>query len=683
MCGIAGYWKLNDRRESGGDDGDALLRRMTDTLRRRGPDDEGYWSDVRAGIFIGHRRLSIIDLSQAGHQPMLSDCGRWVLAYNGEIYNHLQLRAQLGERHWRGSSDTETLLAAISAWGFQGALERSVGMFAIALWDRHAETMSLARDRFGEKPLYVGWAGDRLLWGSDLDALRACPQFPREIDHEALYDMIRAGYVAAPRSIHVAAGKLLPGTFVTLTRAQLQALSRSGDFLAGARKHYWQLGDVIAAQKDAPARSDAAVLEELDHRLQEAIAGQRLAADVPLGAFLSGGVDSSLITALMQKQSDRPVQTFTIGFEDSRYDESPYAAEVARHLGTEHHAMTFSEADLLACVNDMPVAWSEPFADSSQLPTLLLAGVARSRVTVALSGDGGDELFGGYNRYLWGERIWRNARRMPNAMRRPFGGLLVKAGQHAGRSKSGKQNLFSRMSGVPQFADKLDKLGLALRAATPLEFYRELTAYWPAGEVPVLHAQDAMPHWHPLLQQRTLAEQMMARDAVDYLPDDIMVKVDRAAMYHSLESRAPFLDHRLAEFAWSLPLKQRIRDGQGKWALRQLLYKHVPREMIERPKQGFSAPLDRWLRGPLRAWTCDLLDPALLRREGHFDADAVSRALQEHLNGVRNHHLRLWPVLMFQAWSRRTDTSNLASVMNQEYDARLVDAATVASGTAQ
>jgi asparagine synthase (glutamine-hydrolysing) len=650
MCGIAGYWKLSD---IGGAPDEGLLRRMTDTLRRRGPDDEGYFVDERAGIHIGHRRLAIIDLSQAGHQPMLSACGRWVLAYNGEIYNHLDLRAQLGGRQWRGGSDTETLLAAVSAWGLQGALERSVGQFAIALWDRHAETLSLARDRFGEKPLYVGWAGDCLLWASDLDAFRASQQFSCKIDHEALYDMIRAGYVRAPRSIHRAANKLLPGTLVTLKRTQAVALSRRGDFLAEARRHYWRLGDVIAAQHDVPVRPDATVLEELDRRLQEAIAGQRLAADVPLGAFLSGGVDSSLITALMQTQSDRPVQTFTIGFEDRRYDESPYAAEVARHLGTEHHVMSFSEADLLACVNEMPVAWSEPFADSSQLPTLLLAGVARKRVTVALSGDGGDELFGGYNRYLWGERIWQNAQRMPNAMRRPFGGLLVKAGQHAGRSKSGKQNLLARMSGVPQFADKLDKLGLALRASTPQEFYGELTALWPAGEVPVLDARECAPHWHPLLKHRTLSEQMMAHDTVDYLPDDILVKVDRATMYHSLESRAPFLDHRLAEFAWSLPLNQRIRDGQGKWALRQLLYRHVPREMIERPKQGFAAPLDRWLRGPLRAWASDLLDPVLLRREGYFDADAVACALREHVDGVRNHHLRLWPVLMFQAWSRR------------------------------
>lgn len=635
MCGLTGF--LCPRSAVDGHAG--LAQAMADRLRHRGPDDEGVWVHPDAGFAVAHRRLAILDLSSAGHQPMLSASGRWVLAYNGEVYNHLVLRHQLQSEgvapDWRGHSDTETLLACIEAWGIERTLRASVGMFAIALWDRTERSLYLARDRIGEKPLYYGWQGDTFLFGSELKALRAHPAFNASVDRGALALLLRHNYVPGPYSIYTGIHKLPPGTLLRVETAQRDAQPVA----------WWSLGEVAERGTNHPfGGNDADAVDTLEHLLGNAIRGQML-SDVPLGALLSGGIDSSLVTALMQANSQRPVRTFTIGFDDKEYDEAGHAQAIAAHLGTAHTELRLSANDALDVIPRLPGMYDEPFADSSQLPTHLVMQLARQHVTVALSGDAGDEFFGGYNRYTLGPALWRKIKHIPPALR-------AQTARLATRLPSG---LMATL-GIAQSRDKLEKLcrllsGNVIHGLDDL--YAGLVTEWPdaagmviGGSIPP-NLVDQRERWPRLSEP---VPRMMVLDGLTYLPDDILVKVDRASMAVSLETRAPFLDRDVIEFAWSLPMSMKLRDGKGKWILRQLLDRHVPRALIERPKMGFGIPLDAWLRGPLRDWAETLLSEDRLRDEGYFEPRPVRDAWQRHQRHEGNFGYRLWSVLMFQAW---------------------------------
>ena len=649
MCGIAGLW-------SHGDDVARQARAMADALRHRGPDDAGVWSDDDAGIALSHRRLSIIDLSSAGHQPMLSPGGRWVLSYNGEIYNHLALRRELegaGAVAWHGSSDTETLVVGIELWGLEATLQRAVGMFALALWDRETRTMSLARDRMGEKPLFYGWSAGRIAFGSELKALYALTGFERRVDGNALEAYLRHNYVPAPQSILHGVYKVEPGVVVRLDEAALQtrptvAPSADGAATAGVEcRRYWSLTAVVSAPQAAMTAKEA--VERLGACVETAVRDQ-LMADVPVGAFLSGGVDSSAVVALMTKVAPRRVRTFTIGFAESGMDEAPYAKAVAAHLGTEHHELYVTADHALALVPDLPRIYDEPFADSSQIPTTLLSRFTRDSVTVALSGDAGDELFCGYNRYLVSRRLWERAATIPPPLRRGIGRAL-------GAIPPGTADAIGRLPLLPKISmlgSKLHKLGRMLQ--TPLDvdaIYRAASQEWPDG-LPVLGGAASSARVLPTLAA-TPEEAMMHWDASAYLPDDILVKVDRASMAASLETRVPFLDHRVVEQAWRTPLEYKKRDGQGKWMLRQILYAHVPRALIERPKAGFAVPIGSWLRGPLRKWADSFLSDAALARQSMLDGDAIARRWRQHLAGTHDWTASLWGILMFRAWATEWD----------------------------
>lgn len=640
MCGIAGLIEFDSREQL-----EARARAMADTLVHRGPDDAGVWEDPDAGVALAHRRLSILDLTPAGHQPMVSACGRYVIAFNGEIYNHLDLRRMLDDSGrgpaWRGHSDTETLLATFAAWGVEGTLKKCVGMFAIALWDRRDHKLTLARDRLGEKPLYYGRHNGVFLFGSELKALRAHPAFRGEIDRHALALFMRLAYVPSPWSIYRGIFKLPPGNYLEVGK----------DGVAGSPRAYWSAESICATgQKEPFIGSDAEAVSELERLLMQSISGQML-ADVPIGAFLSGGVDSSTIVALMQTQSARPVKTFTIGFNEAGYDEATHARAVARHLGTEHTELYVTAGEALDIIPRLPVIYDEPFGDSSQIPTFLVSRMTREHVTVSLSGDGGDELFGGYNRYFWTMRLWQRLGRLPHPLRRMLAYVMTQPSPAAWNALLRPlASLLPLRHYHANPGDKLHKLAGTISAASPLCIYRELVSFWQ-GDV-VLEADDTLS----LLDEADdhaftdFEHVMMALDLQTYLPDDILAKVDRAAMAVSLETRVPLLDHRVAEFAWRLPLGMKIRDNQGKWLLRQVLYKHVPRELIERPKQGFGVPLDAWLRGPLRGWAEGLLASDRLASEGWLDPAAIRNKWGEHQSGRRNWSYHLWNALMFQAW---------------------------------
>ncbi|NTV09209.1 MAG: asparagine synthase (glutamine-hydrolyzing) [Zoogloea sp.] len=641
MCGFAGFW--NRASVADGGSWPDVLDKMGVAIRHRGPDDAGVWVDAAAGVGLVHRRLSILDLSPAGHQPMVSQCGRYVVAFNGEIYNHLALREEIGtDTSWRGHSDTETLLAGIVRWGLAETLKRSVGMFALALWDRQERTLRLARDRMGEKPLYFGWQGGVFLFGSELKALRAHPAFAANVDRRALCLLLRQNCIPAPYSIYEGVGKLSPASVLTLREGKTD----------WTIEPYWTLFDAVLAGQARPFEGDDAdAISALDSCLRRSVAEQ-MVADVPLGAFLSGGVDSSTVVALMQAQAQRPVKTFSIGFREAGYDEAQYASAVARHLATEHTEFYVSPEQAMAVIPGLPALYDEPFSDSSQIPTFLVSQMARRHVAVALSGDAGDELFGGYSRYLKAGRAWRTFSWLPGVIRKGAGRSIKSLSPASWNALSRPLSplLPVRMRNL---GEKVHKMADLFGHENVPMFYRRFTAHWhdPAevvrgGLEPSTYFSNAASH----PPTASCYEAMMAADTLTYLPDDILVKVDRAAMGVSLETRIPMLDHRIVEFAWSLPLSLKIREGQGKWILRQVLRKYVPDELMDRPKMGFGVPLDSWLRGPLRDWAEALLDEARVEKEGFLNPKAIRVKWHEHLSGQRNWQYLLWDVLMFQAW---------------------------------
>jgi len=615
--------------------------------------------------------LSILDLSSAGHQPMISASGRYVVVFNGEIYNHLELRRQLtsavpfreGRKGpWRGHSDTETLLAAVEAWGLEGSLQTVTGMFAFALWDREARELHLARDRLGEKPLYYGWHKGGFFFGSELKALKAYPGFSGEIARNALALFLRHNYIPAPYAVYRGLYKLPPASVLTLRRKAanrcpwpeeqppLQAFDSEGVRLW----RYWSLRErAELGQADISQLSEAEMVDALDELLRDAVRRQMI-ADVPLGAFLSGGIDSSTVVALMQAQHARPVKTFSIGFRETGYDEAVYARAVAKHLGTEHTELYISPEQALAVIPNLSSIYDEPFADSSQIPTFLVSQLARRDVSIGLSGDGGDELFGGYNRYFWAAKTWRRIGRLP----RPLRGAM--ANGIGGLSPTAWNRLWKRLEVVlprqwryANPGDKLHKFAEVLTANEAEEIYRNLVSHWKSPAEIVRGAAEpatVLTGFHQRLDMPDFEHRMMYLDLMSYMPDDLLVKVDRAAMAVSLETRVPFLDHRVVEFAWRLPLSVKIRNGQGKWLLRQVLYRYLPKELIERPKMGFGIPLDIWLRGPLRDWAEELIGEARLQRDGFFEPAPIREKWAEHLAGRRNWSYHLWDVLMFQAW---------------------------------
>lgn len=644
MCGIAGYW------HAGVPFGVDVLHRMADAIAHRGPDDEGTWRDDAAGIAFAHRRLSIVDLSPAGHQPMASATGRYEIVFNGEIYNHLELRKDLGGNAWRGHSDTETLLAAFERWGVEGALQKSVGMFALALWDRQARTLTLARDRLGEKPLYYGWQNGVFLFGSELKALKAHPAFVGEINRDALTLFLRHSAIPSPYSIYTGIHKLPPGTYWQASLAQGR-LPNGG---SANLKTYWSAREAVErGQRNIFSGTDSEAIETLESILGRSIDGQML-ADVPLGAFLSGGVDSSAVVALMQARSSQPVKTFTIGFDQAGYNEAEHALAVARHLGTDHTELYVKSEEAQAVIPLLPALYDEPFSDSSQIPTYLVSRLAREHVAVSLSGDGGDELFGGYNRYVWVQKIWRRLGWLPNPVRAALAGVLTTLPPTAWNAAFKRlDRLLPAKLRHTTPGDKLHKLADVLAAKSPEEIYLGLVSHWKQPVQVVVGATEpatVLTNTDQWAQIPDLTHRMMYLDTVSYLTDDVLTKVDRAAMGVSLETRVPLLDHRVLEFAWTLPLHMKLRDGQSKWLLRQVVYGHVPKELIERPKMGFGIPLDIWLRGPLKAWAEDLLNPIRLQAEGYFHAEPIWKKWREHQAGQRNWSYDLWDVLMFQAW---------------------------------
>jgi asparagine synthase (glutamine-hydrolysing) len=656
MCGIVGYLGVATRyREQ------KPLARMTALLAHRGPDAAGHWHDEKEAVWLGHRRLAIVDLSAAGEQPMTSPSGRFVLVFNGEIYNHLVLRQTLTASNlvsgWRGHSDTETLLAGFDAWGIESTIKHSVGMFACAIWDRAASTLTLVRDRLGEKPLYYGWQGQGadsvFLFASELKALRAHPAFEHRINRDALCAQLRHNYIPAPYSIYEGIAKLRPGNLLTVSlRKREPCLSI-----------YWDAEAVAAKAVEAGmAQSPEQAIAELETILCKSVARQ-MVADVPLGAFLSGGIDSSTIVALMQAQSKRPVKTFTIGFREEGYNEADHARAVAQHLGTDHTELYVTGAQAQAVIPALPSLFDEPFSDPSQIPTYLVSRLARKQVIVSLSGDGGDELFCGYQRYQKTEALWARLSTVPAPLQRlagralrsvsnGFWDYLESAGRRMSLAGDGSTGLYH----------KVGKMASALDAHSLYGLYRELLTHWPDPASVVIDGKEPDTLFSAGRQGGALdpVQQLMLCDLQTYLPDDVLVKVDRAAMGVSLETRAPFLDHELVEFAWRLPQSMKLAQGVNKWALRQVLYRHVPQSLVDRPKMGFGVPVGDWLRGPLRDWADALLDPSRLKREGFLRSQPIARKWEEHLSGKRDWQYQLWDVLMFQSWLENQKSTRAA-----------------------
>ena len=639
MCGIAGFWR------PAGDHADqamSALHRMTDSLEHRGPDADGHWFDPQHGVALGHRRLSIVDLSPTGAQPMRSPSGRFTTAFNGEIYNYRRLRDELarGGATFRGSSDTEVMLAGFEQWGFAETLSRMAGMFALAVWDNTRNELLLARDRLGEKPLYIAQFDGRIAFASEIKALRTLPGFPTDINPSAIADVLRTGYIGGAHSVYRAVTRLHPGNFAVVSARDSKPFVRI--------EAYWSVPSAmqrVGAQRQF--KDDNEATAALDTLLTEVV-GDEMVADVPVGAFLSGGIDSSLIVSLMQKVASRPVRTFTIGFRENEYDESPYAKDVAKHLGTEHTEIILSADDALAFVERLPAIFDEPFADQSQLPTLLVSAVTRKHVTVALSGDGGDELFGGYSQYLASDRIGNLVNRIPASLRAPLSATISVAPRALVNSM-----LSSGTAWAPNSRARFIR---ELKHPSSAAAYQNSLACWvDPGDVMSESAGFPVSNANPWPDAPTDQEARMAYDMQHYLPDDILVKVDRSAMASSLETRAPLLDHRVVEFALALPLEKKIRDGRGKFLLRNLLAQYVPQQLIDRPKRGFSFPLAEWLRGPLKSWGSAMLEPDQMLSDW-LQPSVVSSVWALHQRG-EDHSERLWPLLMVMQWLRSTSNT--------------------------
>lgn len=645
MCGIAGILANRSEKTNALEE---LTRQMMGAIVHRGPNDSGVWSDCEAGIGLGFRRLSILDLSASGHQPMQSASRRLTILFNGEIYNYLELRRELeqGGCRFRGQSDTEVVLAAFERWGIERTLPRLVGMFAIALWDAESRSLSLVRDRLGIKPLFVYAKDGLVLFGSELKALMANPAFDRTLDHTAIHDYLRYLYVPWPRTIFRFAQKLAPGHVLTITNAS-QPLPTP--------MPYWSATDAARRGLARPlAAADETLLEELDELLGTVVSSH-LQSDVPLGALLSGGIDSTTVVALMQARTSQRVKTFSIAFDREEYNEAHHAALVAKHLGTDHTELLCTGNDALAVVPKLPELFDEPHADTSQIPAYLICALASKSVTVALSGDGGDEVFGGYNRYTIGERMLRTSAFVPRSARRAVASCIDSLSP-AGASRQGAlARLFAPTFRPGKMGDRLEKISKFITNDSPSAMYRSLVSAW---QQPQLLMAEASPSprrglLEEVLESRDparLIDRMMLADQLTYLVDDQLAKVDRVSMAASLEVRVPFVDHRLVEHAWRLPASLKVRGAQGKWAVRQILYRYVPQSLVDRPKMGLSVPINEWLRGPLRDWAEDLLSPARLAREGLLDPSAVRTSWNALLNGRRSDALGLWAVLMLQSW---------------------------------
>lgn len=642
MCGISGF--LDIRSGADGPSFDGVLRRMTDALQHRGPDDSGYWVDHESGVGLGHRRLSIVDLSPAGHQPMVSQCGRFVIAYNGEVFSHAEMRVELQAAGcaFRGRSDTEVMLEAISRWGLDATLPRLIGMFAIALWDRQDRSLTLVRDRVGIKPLYWFHEGGLTVFGSELKALREHPGWDPQLDRDAIGAFMRHNYIPAPFSAYRNVRKLEAGCYVEIARGR-----------APRQVRFWDMREVARnGLRQRRRLSDVQVVDEMETLLRDAVR-RRMVADVPLGALLSGGIDSSLVTALMQAQSSQRVRTFSIGFAEAGFDEAPFARMIAQHLGTDHTELYMEPAHALDIIPRLADLWDEPFADSSQIPTYLVCELTRRHVTVVLSGDGGDEVFCGYTRYMLGQQLWSRMHRLPPFVRQVLARMVRSVSPGTWDRLATLIPTQARPSNTGTrahaFANNLDR-------ADPEEVYLQLLSHWHDPDAIVLGTREAKGRlWDA--DARTLVpnfvERMQYIDTLTYLPDDILTKVDRASMAVGLEARVPLLDHRVIEAAWRSPLDTKFRDGRGKWMLRQILARYVPLHMFERPKMGFGVPIDRWLRGPLRDWAENLLDEGRLRSQALLNPAPIRARWQAHVEGGANWAYPLWNVLMLQAWLDR------------------------------
>ncbi|NJO16435.1 MAG: asparagine synthase (glutamine-hydrolyzing) [Thioploca sp.] len=666
MCGIAGLFDSTSTIAR-----DALnqtITKMGNRLVHRGPDTSGVWVDEKVGIAFVHRRLSIIDISPAGHQPMVSHDGRYVITFNGEIYNFLKLRRELEHKNisWHGHSDTEVFLSAISQWGIKTALQKSVGMFAFALWDRKNQELTLARDRLGEKPLYYGYIENTFIFASELKAIRGYSKFNLEIDRTIIPLYLRHNYIPTPYSIYKGIYKLPPGCYLTIQdKREICPFQLDGYEKRNLYQYspipYWSLSEITQKGLYEPfsgtIEEATTILEQL---LNESVRGQMI-ADVPLGAFLSGGIDSSTVVAVMQANSHQPVRTFSIGFHEENYNEANYAKAVAQHLGTDHTELYVTANEAIAVIPQLPSLYDEPFADSSQIPTYLLSNLTRNYVTVSLSGDGGDELFCGYSRYFLSYRLWNLIKWVPALLRMTTSQILL----------SSPETLlnwvfFWLLPIMRQYGNTNSSVGYNLHrvaeligATNPVEFYQQVMSHWKQPLLIIKDDSKSLLKEPKYIYNRSNGllnasknplRQMMLIDSLSYLPDDILVKVDRATMANSLESRIPLLDHRIVEFVATLPIEMNYQAGVGKQMLRQILYRYVPKNLVERQKMGFGVPLDSWLRKPLRTWAESLLDETRLKQEGYFCPKLIREKWQEHLSGKRNWHYELWDILMFQAW---------------------------------
>jgi asparagine synthase (glutamine-hydrolysing) len=648
MCGIAGFWC----ERSTGIDMIATVRRMTNAIRNRGPDDEGVWCDVEASVALGHRRLSVLDLSPQAHQPMQSHTGRFSMVFNGEIYNFRVLKEELcrSSFSFRSTSDTEVMLAAFEHWGVAQALPKFVGMFAFAVWDRSERTLYLGRDRFGEKPLYYGWMGGTLLFGSELKALREHPHWDAQIDRDVLALFIQYGYVPAPYSIYRSVQKLEPGSIL--------AISRQDGHVRSHKIQYWSPREMVESGAQFPFDGDDEEAVSAFDTLLKRTVRQQMISDVPLGAFLSGGIDSSAIVAIMQSESSRPIKTFTVAFNEREYDEANHARGIANSLGTDHSELRLTPGDALAIIPKLPTLYDEPFADPSQIPTFLVSQFARRDVTVALSGDGGDELLGGYDRYVWGDRLWSGLAQMPQRLRAVLAvGLTAVSSQSWDRINRFGSSTIPRSYRVVSMGEKTHKLASMLKAKNATGVYRDLLSICHDSNLIVIGGSPAAMLQNnnelPAAVSEDFFSTGMYLDLMGFLPDDILVKVDRASMGVSLETRAPLLDHRVAEFCWRLPRRFKIRGAQRKWLLRKVLARYLPAIDVDRPKMGFAMPLAAWLRGPLRPWADTMIESSRLREEGFLNARLVHERWYEHLSARNDCHRFLWNILMFQAWLER------------------------------